>query len=69
MSHLTNRQNWSLIALVLCLMLNVAVGFAPANTHVLGNWSDPVSAMLGAALVACVVMEVGVLFSMSRRAR
>jgi hypothetical protein len=69
MSHLSNLENWSLIALAGSLVLNLVIGLAPGHQHVFGDWTDPVSALTGLLLVSTALIEVAVLFSMSRRTR
>lgn len=67
MRHLTNAENWSLIALIGSLALTYVVCFTPGHRHVFGDWRDPVSALIGLMVVSASIVEVAVLFSMSRR--
>ena len=51
------------------MVLTWAFCFAPGHRHVFGDWSDPVSALVGLALVIATFVEVAVMFSMKRQTR
>ena len=55
------------MALVTSMVLAYVLCLAPGHQHTLGDWRDPVGTLSGVALVASAIVEVAVLFSMSRR--
>lgn len=63
----TKFENWSLVVLFASLGLAVALCFAPGHRHMFGDLSDPISAGLGVIMTAAVIVEIAVLFTMSRR--
>jgi len=70
MRLLSKSENWSLIALAASLVLAYVLFFAPGHQHVFGDRNDPVSVGMGVMMVGTVIVEIGVLYSLSgRRAR
>lgn len=70
MRLLSKSENWSLIALAAGLVLAYVLFFAPGHQHVFGDRNDPVSVGMGVMMVGTVIVEIGVLYSLSgRRAR
>jgi hypothetical protein len=70
MRLLSKSENWSLIALAVSLVLAYVLFFAPGHQHVFGDRNDPVSIGMGVMMVGTVIVEIGVLYSLSgRRAR
>jgi len=60
-------ENWSLIALAGSLALALVLFFAPGHQHVFGDWEDPLSVGMGIMMMTTVIVEVAVLYSLSRR--
>lgn len=67
MRLLSKSENWSLIALAANLVLAYVLFFAPGHRHVFGDWNDPLSAGMGVMMVATVVAELAVLFTLTGR--
>ncbi len=67
MRLLSKTENWSLIALAASLVLAFVLFFAPGHQHVFGDWHDPLSAGISVMMVAAVIAELAVLFTLSGR--
>jgi hypothetical protein len=67
MRLLSKSENWSLIALATNLVLAYVLFFSPGHQHVFGDWNDPLSAGMGVMMVGTVIVEVAVLYTLSRR--
>lgn len=70
MRLLSRSENWSLIALAVSFVLAYVLFFAPGHQHVFGDRNDPVSVGMGLMMIGTVIVEIGVLYSLTgRRAR
>jgi protein-S-isoprenylcysteine O-methyltransferase Ste14 len=67
MRLLSNSENWSLIALAVSLVLAYVLFFAPGHQHVFGDRNDPLSLVVSIMMVAAVIAELNVLFTLSRK--
>jgi len=67
MRLLSKSENWSLIALAISLGLALVLFIAPGHQHVFGDWNDPLSVGVGLMMLGTVILEIAVLFTLSRR--
>lgn len=67
MRLLSKSENWSLIALAVSLVLAYVLFFAPGHQHVFGDRNDPLSIVVSIMMVAAVIAELNVLFTLSRK--
>ena len=67
MRLLSKSENWSLIALAVSFVLAYVLFFAPGHQHVFGDRNDPLSVVVSIMMVAAVIAELNVLFTLSRR--
>ncbi|HTH52765.1 MAG TPA: hypothetical protein VL495_02365 [Edaphobacter sp.] len=62
----TKFENWSLIVLFASLAVAYALCFAPGRS-MFGDLSDPLSTTIEGIMIFAVLVEMVVLFTMSRR--